>query len=201
MAAVRHMAMDGQCDSRLNELMLPELDLGLSPTGGKANWADEVELEVCRVLAVCVEGDVEEGEILGVPRIGSKNPFANSSYNSEGISAPVVYGGEVGMDPMMNQLVDSVLKEEHLKQLRKPWIELFAHNRKPSVDHRLSKVEIEVPRIPNGNLDLSKGFELGLLDEAPHCLIGFPLGRRPSSAAHQIDTNFGRGLNDPRLIL
>ncbi|GAB2280705.1 hypothetical protein Dimus_015331 [Dionaea muscipula] len=51
------------------------------------------------------------------------------------------------------------------------------------VEHMLSKIEVEVPKMPNGSIDLSNGFEMGIFYEAPPCLIRFPMGRCPSVAA------------------
>ncbi|GAB2266564.1 hypothetical protein Dimus_037901 [Dionaea muscipula] len=75
-------------------------------------------------------------------------------------------------------MVDSVSHENApVPPPRRPSSALFANNRKPCAEHKLSKIGYEVPRMPNGSLDLSKGFEMGLFDEDPFCLIGYPIRR------------------------
>ncbi|GAB2294543.1 hypothetical protein Dimus_028748 [Dionaea muscipula] len=113
--------------------------------------------------------EVEQGELLGSPGSGNLPRLDMEVPLSEvrmGGRVKEIQDVDFGDDPAMKALVDSVLHEEDSRPPpRRPWNELFTNNRRPCADHKLSKIEFEIPRMPNGSLDLSKGFEMGLFDE------------------------------------
>ncbi|GAB2266622.1 hypothetical protein Dimus_001618 [Dionaea muscipula] len=191
---VRFLVMETCIGSESCEVVLPELGLDLSSSLGKFCWADDGEGEgsvaLGREVAVSGAANFEEGEVLSSPSSGEQFTVDVGVTQSGGvIAAPEkeVLGcsqdGEIGDDPAMNMMVDLILKDERLPPPCKPWSDLFAHNRMPCSEHKLNKMGYDVPRLPNGSLDLSNGFELRLFDEDPQCLIGFPIGRYPIIAS------------------
>ncbi|GAB2303679.1 hypothetical protein Dimus_037664 [Dionaea muscipula] len=129
-------------------------ELDLVPISEKRCWADEASSKDSQIgvgdLTGTLELEVEDGEVLISP--SPLRPTSNGrDVMSPGVDCREAALEGVGDDLALKDLVDS-----------------------------LSKVDYEIPRLPNGSLDLSNGFDLGIFAEAPHCLIGFPLGRPPA---------------------
>ncbi|GAB2271777.1 hypothetical protein Dimus_006608 [Dionaea muscipula] len=171
-----------------DEVILPELELDLVPTEKGPRWADLADFDKVEGLRASVQGPkipkVEEGEFLISPCSGEIPSGVEGSAHSVKMHClgEIQFGDfEDGLN--LRTMVDSVLQEDPSTFPRKPWIELFANNRKPCTNHMLTKSEIDVPVLSNDSIDLSNGFELGLFDEPPPCLIAYPLGRCPSYAS------------------
>ncbi|GAB2289702.1 hypothetical protein Dimus_024010 [Dionaea muscipula] len=175
--------MDDQSDENLAAL-LPDLGLDLSPMVGKSSWADAVESEDPCSLSDSADGGtpspvgdaIEEGEIRESLIFVVKDPLGVGTRTIDlgDLESSKSYEAN-GNEPTERDLVKYALKEKS-GHPRGVWNELFANNRKPCPDHKLCKVGYDVPRKPDGSLDLSNGFDLGLFDETPQYLIRFPLG-------------------------
>ncbi|GAB2299723.1 hypothetical protein Dimus_033778 [Dionaea muscipula] len=124
-------------------------------------------------------GVIEEGQILD----------SSSSYNlrpDAGTVAPVMDDcDETVMASLGNSTQDERVRGDHpTTSVKADPVEQIGH-RSPPPPRPWNA--LFVPKLPNGSIDLSNGFEIGIFYEAPPCLIGFCCRRNSVGPEIEVD--------------